>query len=217
MNKICPSILSADFARLGDQIAEVDNAGAKYLHIDIMDGVFVPSISMGMPVVKTIRPVTKMVFDVHLMIVDPIRYIKEFAECGADIITFHYEAAEDPQAVIDEIHDCGKKAGIAIKPGTPVSDIEPYLNVVEMVLVMTVEPGFGGQKLIPNSFDKIREVRKIITDRNLNVDVEVDGGVYTSNVKEVLDAGANVIVSGSGVFKGNPSENVAEFRRILGV
>ena len=217
MNKICPSILSADFARLGDQIAEVDNAGAKYLHIDIMDGVFVPSISMGMPVVKTIRPVTKMVFDVHLMIVDPIRYIKEFAECGADIITFHYEAAEDPQAVIDEIHGCGKKAGIAIKPGTPVSDIEPYLNVVEMVLVMTVEPGFGGQKLIPNSFDKIREVRKIITDRNLNVDVEVDGGVYTSNVKEVLDAGANVIVSGSGVFKGNPSENVAEFRRILGV
>ncbi|RKM61737.1 MULTISPECIES: ribulose-phosphate 3-epimerase [unclassified Butyrivibrio] len=217
MNIICPSILSADFARLGDQIAEVDNAGAKYLHIDIMDGVFVPSISMGMPVIKSIRRVTDLVFDVHLMIVDPIRYIKEIADCGADTITFHYEAAEDPKAAIDEIHSCGKKAGIAIKPATPVSEIVPYLDDVEMVLIMTVEPGFGGQKLIPSSFDKIREVRKIITDRNLNVDVEVDGGVYTNNVKEILDAGANVIVSGSGVFKGNPSENVAEFRRILGV
>ena len=217
MNIICPSILSADFARLGDQIAEVDNAGAKYLHIDIMDGVFVPSISMGMPVIKSIRRVTDLVFDVHLMIVDPIRYIKEIADCGADTITFHYEAAEDPKAAIDEIHSCGKKAGIAIKPATPVSEIIPYLDDVEMVLIMTVEPGFGGQKLIPSSFDKIREVRKIITDRNLNVDVEVDGGVYTNNVKEILDAGANVIVSGSGVFKGNPSENVAEFRRILGV
>ena len=217
MNIICPSILSADFARLGDQIAEVDNAGAKYLHIDIMDGVFAPSISMGMPVIKSIRRVTDLVFDVHLMIVDPIRYIKEIADCGADTITFHYEAAEDPKAAIDEIHSCGKKAGIAIKPATPVSEIVPYLDDVEMVLIMTVEPGFGGQKLIPSSFDKIREVRKIITDRNLNVDVEVDGGVYTNNVKEILDAGANVIVSGSGVFKGNPSENVAEFRRILGV
>ena len=217
MNIICPSILSADFARLGDQIAEVDNAGAKYLHIDIMDGVFVPSISMGMPVIKSIRRVTDLVFDVHLMIVDPIRYIKEIADCGADTITFHYEAAEDPKAAIDEIHSCGKKAGIAIKPATPVSEIVPYLDDVEMVLIMTVEPGFGGQKLIPSSFDKIREVRKIITDRNLNVDVEVDGGVYTNNVKEILDAGANVIVSGSGVFKGNPSENIAEFRRILGV
>lgn len=217
MNIICPSILSADFARLGDQIAEVKEAGAKYLHIDIMDGVFVPSISMGMPVIKSIRRVTDLVFDVHLMIVDPIRYIKEIADCGADTITFHYEAAEDPKAAIDEIHSCGKKAGIAIKPATPVSEIVPYLDDVEMVLIMTVEPGFGGQKLIPSSFDKIREVRKIITDRNLNVDVEVDGGVYTNNVKEILDAGANVIVSGSGVFKGNPSENVAEFRRILGV
>ena len=217
MNVICPSILSADFARLGDQIAEVKEAGAKYLHIDIMDGVFVPSISFGMPVVKGLRRVTDLVFDVHLMILDPIRYVKEFAECGADIITFHYEAAENPRAVIDEIHSCGKKAGIAIKPGTPVSEIIQYLDVVEMVLVMTVEPGFGGQKLIPDTLDKIREVRKIIVDRNLNADVEVDGGVYTSNVETVLEAGANVIVSGSGVFNGGASKNMAEYRRILGV
>ncbi|MDD3369299.1 MAG: ribulose-phosphate 3-epimerase [Lachnospiraceae bacterium] len=208
---LSPSILSADFAELGQQIKAVDEAGAQYLHIDIMDGVFVPSISFGMPVVQSIRKVSDIVFDVHLMIVEPERYIKEFAEAGADIITFHLEATRKPQEVIDLIHACGKKAGITIKPGTPVTDLIPYLEQVELVLIMTVEPGFGGQKLIPETIEKVREVKKLMAEKNLQFELEVDGGVNRENVQTLIDAGAGVFVAGSAVYKGNVQDNVKFF------
>ena len=216
MNILSPSILSADFSKLGEQIKEADQAGAQYIHIDVMDGMFVPSISYGMPVIKSVRGVTSKTFDVHLMIMDPIRYIKDFVDSGADIITFHLEAAQDPKAVIDEIHKYGKKAGISIKPGTDASALDEYLDMVDMILVMTVEPGFGGQKLIPECVDKVRTVRGMLEAKKLKTDIEVDGGIYVENVSQLLEAGANVIVSGSGVFKGDVQYNVKRFLDILG-
>ncbi len=215
MNILSPSILSADFTILGQQIEEADKAGAGYIHIDVMDGIFVPSISYGMPVIKSIRKATTKSFDVHLMIKDPIRYIEEFADVGADLITFHIEAAPDVCAVIDKIHACGKKAGITLKPATSVKELEPYLDKVEMVLVMTVEPGFGGQSFIPETMDKIRAVRKMLDERGLTTDLEVDGGVTLNNLKDVLKAGANVIVAGSAIFKGSVSDNVKGFLDIM--
>ena len=216
MNILSPSILSADFTILGQQIEEADRAGAHYIHIDVMDGTFVPSISYGMPVIKSIRKATDKCFDVHIMIQDPIRYIDVLSEVGADLITFHLEAAPDVTAVIDKIHACGKKAGLSIKPGTPVKELEPYLDKVDMVLVMTVEPGFGGQSFIPECMDKIRDARKMLNDKGLNTDLEVDGGITLNNLKDVLEAGANVIVAGSAIFNGNVSENVKGFLDILG-
>lgn len=208
MNILSPSILSADFCRLGEQIQEVERAGAKYLHIDVMDGLFVPSISYGMPVIASIRKCTELFFDVHLMIERPERYIREFAESGADLINFHLEAAEAPGAVIRQIRSFGKKAGITIKPGTPAESVEPYLELVDMVLVMTVEPGFGGQKLIPECLDKVRKIRAMAEERKLPMDIEVDGGIHAGNVRQAVEAGANVIVAGSAVFKDNIAENV---------
>lgn len=203
MKTLSLSILSADFWSLGEQIREIEDAGVSYLHLDVMDGLFVPSISYGMPVIASIRKHTKLFFDVHIMINEPERYVEQFAESGADMINFHIEAAKDVEGTIEKIRQTGKKVGITIKPGTPASAVEPYLDKVDMVLVMTVDPGFGGQKLIPECVDKIREVRRMVEERKLTIDIEVDGGINLDNIEDAADAGANVMVVGSAAFKGD--------------
>ncbi len=210
-NILAPSILAADFSVLGQQIKEAAGAGAEYIHIDVMDGVFVPSISFGMPLIQSIRKVTDKVFDVHLMIVEPERYVKQFKECGADSITFHLEATEDADALIDQIHALGCRAGMSIKPKTPVEVVRKYLSKIDMVLVMTVEPGFGGQKYIPESTERIRRARELADELGVDLDIQVDGGVGQDNVHVVLEAGANVVVSGSAVFHGDITDNVKRF------
>ena len=212
---LSPSILSADFKMLGEEMRKTEKNGAGYIHFDVMDGLFVPSISFGIPVLASIHNATEQVMDVHLMIQEPIRYIEEFHKAGADIVTIHLEACEDVKATLDKIHACGMKAGLSICPETEAEAIEPYLADVDMILVMSVHPGFGGQKFIPESLDKIRKVRGILEQQELSVDIQVDGGVHLGNVREVLDAGANVIVAGSAVFKGDAGQNTKEFMEIL--
>lgn len=215
MNCLSPSILSADFSRLGEQIRELDEAGAQYVHIDVMDGMFVPSISFGMPVIRSIRGCTDRIFDVHLMIEEPGRYIDEFAEAGADLITVHAESCRHLDRTIEKIKEKGLLAGVALNPATHVSAISCVLEKVDMVLIMTVNPGFGGQKLIPYTVEKVRELRKIVDEQGLKTDIEVDGGVNLSNVGELMDAGANIIVAGSAVFSGDVTENTIRFLNII--
>ena len=195
--QLAPSILSADFNRLGEQIQRVEKAECRWLHIDIMDGMFVPSISFGMPVMASIHDATEQFMDAHLMVQEPIRYVEAFQKAGADSVTVHVEACEDVKATLNKIRECGMKVGLSINPETDVKEVVPYLEEVDMILVMCVHPGFGGQKFIPESLDKIRAIRAMLNEKNLETDIQVDGGVYVENVREVLDAGANVIVSGS--------------------
>lgn len=217
MNILSPSLLSADFNILGQEIAVIDEAGAEYIHIDVMDGMLVPSISYGMPVIKSIRKSTAKVFDVHLMINEPIRYIKDFVDAGADHITFHVEACADVVETIEKIRECGVRVGIALSPDTPVAAIEAYMDRVDMVLVMCVNPGFGGQKFITASIDKIKEVNRLKKEKKLDFDIEVDGGISLDNLPSVLEAGANVIVAGSAIFKGDTAENVRKFKDIMSI
>ena len=201
--KISPSILSADFSKLGDEIIALEKAGADYIHIDVMDGHFVPNITIGPEVIKRLRPITKLTFDVHLMIAPVDNFVRNFAEAGADIITFHPEATKDLTETIKLIKSFGKKVGVSLKPESPISLITSCLEQIDLILIMSVNPGFGGQKFMPEVLDKLQVLRTMVDERKLNIDFEIDGGINFSNSKKVKNYGANILVSGSTVFKEN--------------
>jgi len=214
MIKLAPSLLASDFGRLAEEVSVVENAGAHYLHLDVMDGIFVPNISFGMPVIKALRQGSGLVFDVHLMIIEPQRYIEAVAQAGADIITFHLEAVRDAAAarsLITKIRGLGKRAGVSIKPNTPINNLIELAEELDLALVMSVEPGFGGQRLLEPCLAKAAELANFAANRNLCLDIEMDGGIDLSNVKDVVAAGVNVVVAGSSVFGAKPSEAIAQF------
>lgn len=212
---LAPSILAADFSRLGQEVETVAQAGAEYIHIDVMDGMFVPSISFGMPVIKSLRPCTDKVFDVHMMVEEPGRYAADMKAAGADLLCVHQEACCHLDRTINQIKELGMKAGVALNPATPVETLDCVLELVDMVLLMTVNPGFGGQKFIPYTLDKVKKLRALINERGLKTDIEVDGGVGVNNVRPLLEAGANIIVAGSAVYNGDAAANVQSFLKIF--
>lgn len=216
MNYLAPSVLSADFSALGKDIAAVAEAGAEIIHLDVMDGQFVPNISFGAPVISSVRKVTDAMFDVHLMIEEPVRYLEAFKKAGADIITVHYEACRDVKEALRQIKTMGLKAGLAVSPDTPASVVEPFIPIVDMVLVMSVYPGFGGQTFIESSLDKVHAVKEMLTKVGKEeMWIEVDGGISAANIRKVRDAGANVLVAGSAVFQGDMVENVRKLRKLI--
>lgn len=211
MNCLSPSILSADYGKLAEEIQRIDEAGTQYIHIDVMDGMFVPNITLGAPVVKALRKYTDRIFDVHLMIEEPDRYVEDFAKAGADIITVHAEACRHLDRTIAHIKELGVMAGVAINPATPIEVLRHVLEQVDMVLIMTVNPGYGGQKMIPYTLQKVTELRRILGEQGIKLDIEVDGGITLDNVDQALIAGANIIVAGSAVFSGDAEANVEAF------
>ena len=201
MIKISPSVLAADLSNLACEVADIESAGADMVHLDVMDGMFVTNISFGLPVIASLRKKSNMIFDVHLMIESPERYASRFIEAGADILTFHLEACKDPSSLLDEIRSQGVMAGISIKPNTPTESLYPFLEYCDMVLIMTVEPGYGGQQLIPETLEKVRKIKAEIQKRGLNVEIQVDGGINADNARDAVNAGASILVAGSSVFK----------------
>lgn len=216
MIKLSPSILSANFMKLGEEIQLLEKCGVPYLHLDVMDGIFVPNISMGMPIIKSIRSITNMMLDAHFMIIEPERYIDEFINLGCDIINFHFEATKNHSEIIKKIKLAGKKVGITIKPTTNYTEIIKYLEDLDLVLIMSVEPGFGGQKFVEETFYKIRNIRDYIDKNNLKCEIEVDGGIKLDNVEKVIEAGADVIVVGSDIFaKDDKEKTLNEYNKIF--
>lgn len=215
MLNLAPSLLAADFKRLEQEVAAVERAGARYLHLDVMDGTFVPSISFGMPVIESLRSCSGLIFDVHMMVEEPGRYVEDMVKAGADIISVHAEACTHLARTISQIHEQGVKAGVVLNPATPLNSLEWVLDEVDLVLIMSVNPGFGGQKFIPNSLEKIKRLRRMCDERGLHTDIQVDGGVKLSNAASLIEAGANILVAGSAVFGDKTEENTKAFLELL--